>query len=160
MKINYKKVGAIAISALLPIFVLTTIVFPTNSFAQNGGTGGSSNTQTNTNTTGNNNTANTNTSSTGLNFKIPNPIKAKSITELISFILKLLFKIGIPLIVIFFLWAGFKFILAKGNPSEIKTAKSNLWHVVIGTAIFLGAYAIADIIVNTVKNTTGYSPLE
>jgi len=57
--------------------------------------------------------------------------------------------IGIPIAVLFIVWAGFKFVLAQGNPGELTEARSNFLHVIIGIGIFVGASLIASIIVNT-----------
>lgn len=102
-----------------------------------------------------------NTSSTGNNFvpssgfdlkvKLDNPLKVDTINEAITFFVNTLIKIAIPVIVIFFIWAGLKFVLARGNPTKIEEAKNMFWYTVIGTLLILGAYTITNAIVGTIN---------
>ena len=51
--------------------------------------------------------------------------------------------------VIFFcliLWAGFGWMLAKGNEEEIKQAKETIFSAVLGLMVILGAYAVTRLI--------------
>lgn len=82
---------------------------------------------------------------------VTNPLGVQSICGLIKAVLGALVQIGIPIAVLFLVWAGFKFVLARGNPEEIKKAKSNLFSVIIGIAIFLGAWLLAQLIANTIN---------
>jgi len=56
--------------------------------------------------------------------------------------------------VIFFLlivWAGFGWMLAKGNEEEIKKAKDTIFAAVLGLIVILGAYAITNLIAEIFK---------
>jgi hypothetical protein len=43
------------------------------------------------------------------------------------------------------------FVVSKGNPEELKKAKTTLYWTIIGALILLGAQVIAKIIENTLK---------
>lgn len=82
--------------------------------------------------------------------KIVNPIDAKTLNGLIKTILEGVLKIGIPIIALAIIYCGFLFVSARGNPEAIKKAKDALIYTLIGAAILLGAWAIAQLISNTV----------
>ena len=82
--------------------------------------------------------------------KICNPIAQNSIQELIKSILEGAMKIGIPVIALAIIYSGFLFVQAQGKPEEIKKAKNALIYTLIGAAILLGAWAIAQLISETV----------
>lgn len=82
---------------------------------------------------------------------IINPIKEKTISGLIKTILEGLVKIGMPIIVLAIVYCGFLFVSAQGKPESIEKAKSALLYTLIGAAILLGSWAIAQLIVDTVK---------
>lgn len=80
-----------------------------------------------------------------------NPLKVDSFCKLIVAVVNAVIIIGIPVAVLFIVWAGFKFVFAQGNPGELEKAKKNFFYVIIGLAIFVGASLIASVIVNTVQ---------
>ncbi|HVY35678.1 MAG TPA: hypothetical protein VG982_00125 [Candidatus Paceibacterota bacterium] len=95
------------------------------------------------------------TSSNGdfqLKIKLNNPLKVNSIQDAIQLFMDAVVKIAIPFIVVFFIWAGFRFILARGNKEELKKAKAMFWNTLIGTLLILGAWAITDAIVGTINS--------
>lgn len=93
------------------------------------------------------NTPATGTPPTTINNPIP---KVTSVTSFIKTILVGLIKIGIPIVALAIIYSGFLFVMARGNPESLKTAKSALLYSVIGAAIVLGAWAIAQLISETV----------
>lgn len=82
---------------------------------------------------------------------IVNPIKSQTIMELIRKILEGVVKIGLPIVVLAIIYCGFLFVKARGNSDELKKAKSALVSTLIGAAILLGSWAIAELITDTVK---------
>ncbi|HDO23844.1 MAG TPA: hypothetical protein ENG99_01355 [bacterium] len=80
-----------------------------------------------------------------------NPLKVNTVTELIKAIANIIFKIGFIVSAIFIILSGLKFITARGNPDELKKAKSMFMWTILGTAILLGAVVIADVIQTTVQ---------
>ncbi len=80
-----------------------------------------------------------------------NPLKFDTICGLVTGLLEAVMVIGIPIAVIFIVWAGFKFVLAQGNADKLSEARSNFLHVIIGIGIFVGASLIASVIINTLE---------
>ena len=82
---------------------------------------------------------------------ICNPIPAvKSLPDLIRIILEGVLKVGIPVIALAIIYAGFLFVAARGNSEKLETAKQTLLYTLIGAAILLGSWAIAQLISETV----------
>lgn len=65
---------------------------------------------------------------------------------------RVLLPIGGILVVLAFIYSGFKFVMAQGNDGELKTAKAALTHTAIGAAILLGAKVLTTVIANTVNS--------
>lgn len=86
----------------------------------------------------------------GSSVKIQNPIKADNIQDFIKTILEGVIRLGIPLIALAIIYSGFLFVAAQGKPEKIKEAKDALLYTVIGAAVLLGAWAIAQLISETV----------
>lgn len=82
--------------------------------------------------------------------KINNPINADTIDGFIKTLLEGVLKIGLPIVALAIIYSGFLFVSARGNSESLKKAKSALLYSVIGAAILLGAWAIAQLIANTV----------
>lgn len=85
---------------------------------------------------------------------LPNPFKGGcSLYELLEAIIQnILLPIGAVLAVLAFIYSGFLYVTARGNTTKIKTAHRALLYSAIGTAILLGAWAIAKVIQNTIGN--------
>jgi hypothetical protein len=81
---------------------------------------------------------------------LENPIQADNVIDLIKNILEGVIKIGMPIIALMLVYSGFLFVMARGNKGELETAKRNFMYVVIGAAILLGSWAIAQLISETV----------
>lgn len=64
-------------------------------------------------------------------------------------------QVGLPIVALFLLIAGFKFVSARGNSSKLEEAKENFKFVIIGAALILGAWVIATLIGNTVTQIVG-----
>lgn len=87
---------------------------------------------------------------TGSNYTtLGNPLNVDSFCGLLKAIFAIAVQIGVPIAVVFVVFAGFKFVLARGNPEGLKRAKSNLMYTLIGIALFFGAWFLAQIITNT-----------
>ena len=84
--------------------------------------------------------------SSGSFFQFPNPLKIKTVGELLEAIIKWLFWIALPLSVIFILYAAYLFITSGGKPEIIKKAKNTLIYTLIGFAIILLANSIPYLI--------------
>lgn len=58
--------------------------------------------------------------------------------------------IGVPIVVLAIIYCGFLFVKAMGNPEEISKAKNALLYTVIGAALLLGCFVLANAIAGTV----------
>jgi hypothetical protein len=79
---------------------------------------------------------------------IENPIGPSDMT-IIDFIEKIIdfaITVGIPIVAIAIIYSGLLFVTARGNSSQIETAKSAFAYAVIGGALLLGAWIFARII--------------
>ena len=56
--------------------------------------------------------------------------------------------IALPIAAIFIIYSGFLFVTAGGNQSKVDAAKTTFYWTIIGTAIVVGAWALASAIVN------------
>ncbi len=90
---------------------------------------------------------NPNSTSSG---RIKNPIGVDNLQDFIKAILDGVLRIAIPIIVLAIIYSGFLFVKARGNPEELKTAKNSLMYTLIGSAVLLGSWAIAQIVADTV----------
>src|SRR3989344_1514879 len=83
--------------------------------------------------------------------KLCNPIGGvDSIGGLIKTLLKGVLKIGIPIIALAIIYCGFLFVAARGNSEKITKAKNALLWTLVGAAILLGSWAIAQLLSDTV----------
>ena len=108
------------------ILILTIVLLPFVSFAQN-------------------------TNCDPTSGKICNPIpKIGSLPDLIKTILDGAITIGVPIVALAIIFSGFLFVFARGNDEKLTTAKTALTYSVVGAAILLGSWAIAQMISTTV----------
>ncbi|MCC7470016.1 MAG: hypothetical protein IT284_02675 [Bacteroidetes bacterium] len=74
--------------------------------------------------------------------------------NILNFFAKLfgnLVKIALPILVLFIIYSGFRFVEARGNDKKLADAKQNFLYVIIGGALILGAWVIATAIRGTVN---------
>ena len=115
----------------------------TNTFAPNTNTFGP-----NTNTFGPNTTRAPNQQ---INSVFKNPLKADSIIKLLEGLLNVVLQLAVPVVVIFFMWSGFLYIKAQGNPKALADAHTAFLYTTIGTAILFGAFALGKIVQATIE---------
>lgn len=82
---------------------------------------------------------------------LKNPIKVNSITDFIKTILDFVLKIGVPIVAFFIIYSGFQFVVARGNAEKLESAKRMFIYTLIGAAILMGAWVIAQIIGETIS---------
>ena len=83
--------------------------------------------------------------------RLANPLgDIDSFPKLIKAVLDAAFIIGLPIAVLFIVFAGLRFVWARGNESKLTSAKNNLLYTVIGIAVFFGAWTLATIIESTI----------
>lgn len=88
-----------------------------------------------------------------INTKINNPLgdSIKDIPSFIRALINIVLTIGVPIVVLAIIYAGFLFVTAQGNEEKLKTAKKTFMYTIIGAAILLGAFVIANAIRGTVE---------
>lgn len=84
-----------------------------------------------------------------------NPLGSNNLFSLIVTIFNLFLKFFVyPGLVVFWVFAGFKFITSQGNPEGLKTARGWLWTTVIVTVVVFAAQAFLLAVQGTVTNLT------
>ena len=81
------------------------------------------------------------------------PLSNATVTTIPDFLIllvDLVFLIAVPLIVIFIIYAGFLFVTAGDNESQIAKARMVFLWTVVGAAVVLGAKAISKMISDTI----------
>lgn len=84
---------------------------------------------------------------------IKNPLGDK-ITDLPSFVkmaIEIVLTVGVPIVVLAIIYTGFLFVKAQGSSDGLKKAKASLTNTLIGAALLLGAFVIAEAIGSTVN---------
>ena len=89
---------------------------------------------------------------------ICNPLKATSVTAVLTDVVNIAIPIGAVIAVIMFVYVGFKFIFAQGKPEKITDAWKWFAYVAIGTAILLGAKVIITIMESTLTSAGVVQP--
>lgn len=89
-----------------------------------------------------------------MDIEIENPISVNSIPDLIQTILEGLIKIGIPLLVVMIVYSGWLYLFARGDPGKIKDAHNMFLYTLVGGAILLAAWALAELIHSTLIDLT------
>lgn len=83
--------------------------------------------------------------------KLVNPIQASNIQTFLLKIIEVLLIFALPIIILFIMYAGYLFVVARGVPAKIEEARSALLWAVIGGVIVLGANVIFAVINGTIK---------
>ena len=83
--------------------------------------------------------------------QLQNPTTIGSIQELLTAILSFVVALGAPIVTLAIIYAGFKFVAARGNSTKLEEAKTYLVYVLVGAAIILGAFVLKDVISGTVS---------
>lgn len=84
---------------------------------------------------------------------IANPLSGlNDIPTFITKVLGYVVKIGGVFAIFMFIWSGYLFVKAQGNPKALEDAKNVFINTCIGVAILLGAQLIASIIVGTINS--------
>ncbi len=91
-------------------------------------------------------------SNTNVSVKISNPFKVGDdlYTVLKALVDNVVLPIGGVLCVLGFIYAGFRYVIARGDQKAIGDAHRTLLHVAIGTAVLLGSWMLATVVQNTV----------
>ena len=87
--------------------------------------------------------------------KLIAPTKFQNIPDFLQAALVAGVQIGVPIVTLFYVYAGFLFVAARGNPSKLERAKMNLLYTTIGAIFILGMAVIASLLGATVKQLMG-----
>jgi len=82
---------------------------------------------------------------------LQNPLNDTSICSLFKDVLHITIQLAIPIIILFLVYAGFKFVVARGNSTKLQEARNNLFYTIIGIGLFLGAWTLASVLVGTIN---------
>ncbi|MEI6864225.1 MAG: hypothetical protein WCK46_02575 [Candidatus Adlerbacteria bacterium] len=83
--------------------------------------------------------------------RLTNPLAAETICGALKLFLTVLLTLAIPVAVLFIVYAGFLFIWARGDPKGLQKARANLFYVVLGVGIFVGAWLLGQVVANTLN---------
>ena len=86
---------------------------------------------------------------------LQDPLCFNNIYDFIQGVLQAFVYISIPFLSFFFVYSGFKFVMARGNTEALGKAKNNFTYLIIGAILILGAWALAELIKNTVNQIAG-----
>ncbi len=78
--------------------------------------------------------------------QITNPLGVVSFEDLVQNITTWLVRIATPIGVIVIVYAGVKFLMAKGDPNKINEAKQVLLYAIIGLAIVFAAAGLVSLV--------------
>lgn len=81
-----------------------------------------------------------------------NPLGYSTITEFLDRILRLVVQIGFPVIVLYIVFIGFKFITAQGKAEKLNEVRSLFFWAIVGSLVVLGAQALSLAIQATVND--------
>ena len=98
--------------------------------------------------------AETEAASTAVYLENPLSGNINSLPELIKSLLNIVLIIGTPLVALAIIFAGFMLVAAQGNPEKLQKARQALLWAVVGGAVLLGSYVLAQAIGGTVEQLT------
>ena len=127
-----------------PFFIsLLLVTLPIVVIAQTSNTGGGS---PSSNTGGGSPTGNSLST-----FQLTNPLDVSSFCGLVQKLLNAGLQLGVPVALLFLVYSGFLFVVARGNPTKLQHAKANFAYVLLGIAIYFGAWLLGQIVANTIN---------
>ena len=80
-----------------------------------------------------------------------NPLGFDTLYEFLIAILEVVIAIAFPALVLFFVWIGFRFVTAEGDPEKLKKIRELFLWALVGALLVLGARVLAEAIRLTVK---------
>ena len=82
--------------------------------------------------------------------EIVNPLKnTGSVQELIATFVDWIINLGVVVVVLAFVYTGFQYVAARGNPEGIKKSHAAFLWTVIGTLVLIGAKVLTEVLKNT-----------
>lgn len=96
---------------------------------------------------------------TDLSFGIENPLESDidTLPKFINRVVEIFLMIATPIVALMIIYAGFLFVIARGNAEAIEKAKKTLGFTLLGAAILLGAFVISTAIQDTITTISDES---
>jgi hypothetical protein len=85
---------------------------------------------------------------------LTNPLKFKSLDDLLTGLLAAAINLGAIVLTLALIYTGFRFVAARGNEEKIREARTALMYTIIGGLIILGATAIKEVLQSTISSVT------
>lgn len=85
---------------------------------------------------------------------LQNPIKYDNFSDFVAGVTQTAVKVLLPFVVLAFIYSGFLFVKAQGNPGDLEKAKSAILWSSVGALILFGAWGFAQIIKTTISAVT------
>ncbi len=85
---------------------------------------------------------------------VDSPFKYTTIADFVAQALRVMVMVALPIISLFIVYAGFMFVIARGNEGKLSEAKSNFYYVIVGAILILGAWVFATLIGGTISQLT------
>lgn len=83
--------------------------------------------------------------------KLDSPLAYKTVSSFVENVLKAVVLVALPIIALFIMYAGFKYIMARGSSGKLQDAHQNFMYVVIGALLIMGAWILATLIGGTIS---------
>ncbi|TSC61095.1 MAG: hypothetical protein G01um101448_874 [Parcubacteria group bacterium Gr01-1014_48] len=83
---------------------------------------------------------------------LTNPLRFGSIPEFITAVLNIVLMIIVPLVAVFLMYAGFLYVSAQGNATQVEKAHKVFLWTIIGAAVALGAMILSSAIQGTINS--------
>lgn len=81
---------------------------------------------------------------------LENPLKFDTIEGFLLGVIDVILVFAAPLIVLFIMYAGFKFVTAGGDAAKVTAARTQLMWAVVGGLLVLGAKVLLEVIEGTI----------
>lgn len=85
---------------------------------------------------------------------LTNPLGSTTLTSFLARLLQLVAQIGFPVIVVYIIFIGFKFVQSSDKPEELAKVRGMFFWALVGALIVLGAQVLAVAIQATVDSLT------
>ena len=79
---------------------------------------------------------------------------AKSATEVIGSVIGVFLSLLGVIALIFIIWAGFTWMMSKGDPTKVKAAQDMMKAAVVGLIVVLASYSIASFVITNLNTAT------
>jgi hypothetical protein len=86
-------------------------------------------------------------------YKLQDPLGGKipDVQTIITLFVDWVINLGIVAVVLAFMYTGFQFVTARGNPEAIQKAKTSFLWTVVGTLVLVAAKVLVEVIKNTLR---------